>query len=132
MSDASCLAACFGGAEDFCLALGRGLAGGLPGRSLTPPRTCSFVSQIATMFSLLIPSALARPRPPAPMMAMLSFSLGERLWAGVPWAMNQNPIPAKALFLKNSRRLVWRLMRALLVVLEGGSWGGHCLNADWP
>jgi len=44
-------------------------------------RCSSLTSQSATMFSLLTSAVSASPRPPAPMMAMLSFSLGET-WRG--------------------------------------------------
>ena len=64
----------------------------------------SGTSQKATRFSLRTSAMLAAPRPAAPMMPMLSFSLGERHCPRLPLPATQMAAPAQAEFFRKRRR----------------------------
>src|SRR5262249_22737720 len=79
------------------------------------PRLLSSTSHRATRFSLATLPVFDFPRPPAPMMARLSFSLGERLCARLTPPSAQKPAPAQAVDRRNSRRLLRPLMENSLL-----------------
>src|ERR1041385_1783235 len=72
-------------------------------------RLVSETSQSATMFSLDTLCRFDAPRPPAPMMAMLSFSLGD-LPRGNAGAPSRKAPPAREADPRNPRRVIWRRM----------------------